>query len=133
MVKKHKPLSSRQKSFAELVVSGRPVGRAYEEAGYKARGASADAASSKLLRKKEVVKYMENLREITRSERVKTALEVKEGLSRLLNEAEGERDYAGYVSLAARLAKMEGFDEPEKHELKEEVRVIIGGKNDAGV
>lgn len=125
--KKDRPLSTQQQRFAELVVSGRPAGRAYEEAGYSARGDSADVSASKLLRNPKVEEYVAELRGRSRSASVKTAQEVKEGLSRLMDMAELDVDYNGYVQLANRLAKMEGFDEPEKIELDNDVRVIIGG------
>ena len=56
----------RQRRFAELVVEGVPAGRAYEQAGYKARGASADVEASKSLRKPKVAKLVEELREEAR-------------------------------------------------------------------
>lgn len=43
-------LNARQNQFVTLYTSGRPAGRAYEEAGYASRGAAADTAASKLLR-----------------------------------------------------------------------------------
>lgn len=57
-----KALNDRQRRFAQLVVSGRPAGRAYEEAGYDARGASADSAAERLMRSVEVAGLIEELR-----------------------------------------------------------------------
>jgi phage terminase small subunit len=56
-------LSDRHRRFAELVVSGRPAGRAYEEAGYASRGPNADAEASKLQKREDVAAYIESLRE----------------------------------------------------------------------
>ena len=61
-------LNDRQYRFAELVVEGVPAGRAYEQAGYKARGASADVEASKTLRKPKIKKMIEELREDAREE-----------------------------------------------------------------
>lgn len=47
-------LNERQERFCQLVVSGRPHGRAYEEAGYKAKGASADAQAARMIRNDKV-------------------------------------------------------------------------------
>lgn len=58
-----KELNDRQRMFAELVVSGMPAGRAYEQAGYKSRGAAADVNASKLIRNPKVSKFMAELRE----------------------------------------------------------------------
>lgn len=53
----------------------------------------------------------------SRTDTIKTAVEVKEGISRLLDKAEKAEDYGGYTQLANRLAKMEGHDAVEKKEL----------------
>tara|TARA_B110000305_G_scaffold78432_1_gene88228 strand:+ start:243 stop:443 length:201 start_codon:yes stop_codon:yes gene_type:complete len=42
-------LNDRQIKFVELVFQGHPAGRAYEKAGYKAKGKIADANASRLL------------------------------------------------------------------------------------
>lgn len=47
-------LNSRQQRFVELYTSGMAAGRAYEEAGYQARGNTADVMGSKLLRNAKV-------------------------------------------------------------------------------
>lgn len=51
-------LNPREKRFADLVIGGTPGGRAYEQAGYAARGASADTLASRLLRKIKVSAYI---------------------------------------------------------------------------
>ena len=68
------------------------------------------------------------LRGESRSTAVKTAQEVKEGLSRLLDIAEGDGDHTGFVALANRLAKMDGHDEPERQKVS--YKVTIGGYGD---
>lgn len=69
-------LSPREAAFVEAYLSGgkdgkpMPAGRAYEAAGYKARGASADTLGSRMLRKVEVSRYVEKRRiEIANAER----------------------------------------------------------------
>ena len=56
-----KELSTRQRKFVEIHATGVPAGRAYEQAGYKARGASADSAAAKLLRNDKVSEYLAKL------------------------------------------------------------------------
>lgn len=59
-----RPLNPRQRLFCEIYVSGRPAGRAYEEAGYDLKGARADESASRLLRTNvKVAKYVAQLRE----------------------------------------------------------------------
>jgi hypothetical protein len=49
--------------LCELIVSGVPAGRAYERAGYSARGAVADQNASETLRIPKVARYLQSLRE----------------------------------------------------------------------
>lgn len=49
-------LNERQERFCQLVVSGRPHGRAYEEAGYKAKGDFADQCAARMLSRNAKVK-----------------------------------------------------------------------------
>ena len=54
--------NARHERFAQLVVSGLPQSRAYIEAGYAARGNSAEASSSALVRDPKIVLRMGELR-----------------------------------------------------------------------
>jgi hypothetical protein len=56
-------LNDKQRRFCELVVSGTPAGRAYEQAGYTAKGDDADCCAAKLQGNAKVVAYIEELRE----------------------------------------------------------------------
>lgn len=56
------PITDRMRRVCELVVSGMPAGRAYERAGYTARGDVADQAASRLLGTVKVARYLEKLR-----------------------------------------------------------------------
>lgn len=58
-----RPINDRMRRVCELVVSGHPAGRAYELAGYSARGDAADACAAKMLGKAKVRHYLETLRE----------------------------------------------------------------------
>lgn len=49
-------LNSRQALFVEAYLSGMPAGRAYEKAGYKVRGNTADVQASQLLRNPKVAR-----------------------------------------------------------------------------
>lgn len=57
-----KPLTPRELRFVEAYVGGMPAGRAYEAAGYKARGDSADSNALRLLGKEKVVAAVESHR-----------------------------------------------------------------------
>jgi len=109
-----KKLSVQQERFCEFVVQGMPGGRAYEAAGYKVKGDSADAKAARLVGNGRVKDKIDELRAKTTSKVVKTATEVKEALTRLMDLAERDGDYSGFTQLSNRLAKMEGHDEPEK-------------------
>ncbi len=65
-MKKHEPLNPRQQAFADLVLAGTPAGRAWEKAGYQARGNAAEAAASKAMK-------TPRLREYLRTERARMA------------------------------------------------------------
>jgi phage terminase small subunit len=56
------PITDRMRRVCELVVAGMPAGRAYERAGYSARGDVADQAASRLLGTVKVARYLEQLR-----------------------------------------------------------------------
>lgn len=61
--KPERPLNDRMRRVCELVVKGVPAGRAYEQAGYTARGDDADVSACKLLRIPKVAAYLQTLRE----------------------------------------------------------------------
>ena len=61
--KPERPLNDRMRRVCELVVQGVPAGRAYEQAGYNARGDAADQNASQLLRKPKVAVYLATLRQ----------------------------------------------------------------------
>ena len=109
-----KKLNAMQEKFCQLVTEGMPAYQAYSKAGYKAKGAAARSNSSNLVTNQNIVDRLEELRAKSASNSVKTAQEVKEGLSRLMDSAEKEGDYSGFTQLSNRLAKMEGHDEPDK-------------------
>lgn len=55
-------VNARQRRFCEAVAEGIPAGRAYERAGYHARGRTANAAASRLLNEDAVFSYLSELR-----------------------------------------------------------------------
>jgi thioesterase domain-containing protein len=61
--KAERPINDRMRRVCELVVSGHPAGRAYELAGYSARGDVADQAASRLLGSVKVASYLTMLRQ----------------------------------------------------------------------
>lgn len=132
----NKPLSAQQKKFCELYVSGRPAGRAYEEAGYKAKGAKADESASRALsRNAKVIEYVEELRAECKSTAIMTATERMEWLSGVITTPLSEIDSKSlYCAEEVRsdgsyklkkvdpiramdiLNRMDGAYAPEKHE-----------------
>ena len=118
-------LTEQQKKFAEGKAQGMTGPEAVAHAGYLSKGKAARNQASRMMANDGVASLVNELREESRSKAVKSAQEVKEGLSRLLDRAERENDFTGFVSLAGRLAKMEGHDEPERQSL--EFVVNIGG------
>lgn len=61
---KIKPLKARQERFAQLVAQGIPLGRAYEEAGYRSRGHSAYVNSASLFQHPDVKARVAEIREL---------------------------------------------------------------------
>lgn len=132
----NRPLSAQQKKFCELYVSGRPAGRAYEEAGYKAKGAKADESASRALsRNAKVIEYVAELRAEVKSTAIMTATERMEWLSGAIQTPLGEVDSSSeYCAEETNtedshkikkvdplramdiLNKMDGAYAPEKHE-----------------
>jgi phage terminase small subunit len=51
-------LNPRQKSFADRVIVGTPAGRAWEQAGYHARGNAAEVEACKALKKPKIKAYI---------------------------------------------------------------------------
>jgi len=58
-----RPINDRMRIFCEGIMAGFPAGRAYERAGYTARGDSADQAASRLLGNVKVARHLASLRE----------------------------------------------------------------------
>ena len=93
------------------------------QAGYSPR--SAAQTVHRMIQKPSAQADLEDLRTKSRTDTIKTAVEVKEGISRLLDKAEKAEDYGGYTQLANRLAKMEGHDAVEKIEVGVQGRVML--------
>jgi len=142
----NRPINDRMRRVCELVVQGHPAGRAYELAGYQARGDSADQAASRLLGTVKVAAYIETLRaaasrkaEFSRDdlvqflvEVIKTPVsEVGEG-SRLaqkvkVDDAGMTVEMPGKMLAAKQLAEIMGWNKPQevKVDLSEKVADII--------
>jgi len=74
-------LNQRQRRFADLVLEGHAQGRAYELAGYKARGDSADVNASRLLGNARVAAYLAERRRVLLERSSTTAEAVIEELA----------------------------------------------------
>lgn len=117
-------LNERQERFCDLVASGLPGGRAYERAGYRARGASADAQASRLVRIGKVSKRIAELqatnRELASMERGEAIRFLEEVIEtpigevgpdhRLCQEYRETVDRAGVRKLVKMPAKLDAFD-----------------------
>ena len=88
-----KELSDRQRKFAHLVLKQVPAGRAYEQAGYKARGKTADEAASRLLSTNvKVQDYLEEMRAEARKAAQMEADELLVWLAEAIRKPVGEVD-----------------------------------------
>ena len=135
-------LNDRQRRFVELVVLGRPAGRAYEEAGYDARGAVADQAASRLLRNVKVVSYREFLRNQARESSQMSLDEMVAYLTNVLRTPVGAVDQnhplcQEYVHVQADDDEAEEemvdlFGDTVSSKPKKIIRVKMVGKLDAG-
>ena len=56
-------LNSRQIAFVDLVITGKPGGTAWEEAGYQARGNAADVQACRALKRPNIQAYLKSERE----------------------------------------------------------------------
>lgn len=141
-----RPITDRQRRFCELVVAGVSGGRAYERAGYTARGNAAEVEASKTLRKPQVAEYLEILRaaasakaEFGRDDLVKYLVEVittpvsevSEG-SRLAQKLKVDDsgmsvEMPGKLGAAKQLADIMGWNKPQevKVDLSEKLADII--------
>ena len=121
-------LTEQQKTFAEARAQGMTGEEAVNAAGYKSKGKAARVQCARLLANDSIVEYIKQLRGESKSKAVKSAQDVKEDLSAMMDTAREASDFTGYVSMATRLAKMDGHDEPERRKL--EIEVNIGGNSE---
>lgn len=136
-----KPLTDQQRRFCEFVVGGMPAGRAYERAGYIARGDVADQAASRMLGNVKVAEYLQRLRdeaarkaEFTRDdlvgflvEVIKTPVASVGEQSRLaqkvkVDDAGMTIEMPGKIQAAKQLAEIMGWNKPA------EVKVDVSEK-----
>ena len=111
-------LSERQQRFCDLVAAGTPAGRAYEQAGYRSKGAAADAQASRMLRFDKVAARIAELRADSAERAGITRERILEFLSEVIESAE-ERT-SDRLKAAENLSKMCGWNEPKKIEVKTE-------------
>lgn len=139
-----KGISDQQQRFLDFLMAGMPAGRAYEKAGYVARGAVADVNAARLLTNAKVKAAHAAMREeaaaragMTRDELVNYLVDVVrtpvgrvDATSPLAQE--WRMDEKGMtvkmpnkLMAAKQLADILGWNEPEK--VKVEYEVVIGG------
>lgn len=142
MAAKDRGLNDRMRRFSELVASGITAGRAYEQAGYDAKGVVADAAASRLLSNVNVSAFLKELRlnasdqaKMTRDELIDTlvsTIKSKPSEAHMDNplcevRMGAKAPYAAFPCKSKyvdRLCKMLGWDAPDKIEAKILVEVI---------
>jgi phage terminase small subunit len=120
-------MNARHRKFAKLYLSGVQMGRAYEQAGYDARGDAADKCASRLLKHDEVKKYIKSMNQNDDNRTILSIADRKELLTRIALANEGERP-SDAIRAAAELSKMDGAYEPERQE--QSVNITIGGKDE---
>jgi phage terminase small subunit len=117
-------LSAQQKRFADGVLSGLPAGRAYEAAGYKSRGDTADSAASQLLRNIKVSEYIENIKTKATNSLIISVTRRKEILSEQA-ERNDDETAADSRQAIAELNRMEGSYAAEKVEIGVQGGVLL--------
>ena len=139
-------LTNRQRRFAEFVVVGMAGGRAYEQAGYSVKcPQDADSLASKMSRNVKVAEYIAELRESAVEAAGMTRDEAVSKLIGIVNAKPSDASmdnplcdlrmgkagpYAAFpdkLRCFERLAKMLGWDGPEKFESTTEIKITIGG------
>lgn len=79
-------MNPRQRKFVEIyfsgIAKGLSAGRAYEEAGYTARGAAADSSAHKLLKNAEIAAYLKELQKAAKEATVMEAIDIMVFMSR---------------------------------------------------
>lgn len=118
-------MNDRQRKFAELVVQGRPASRAYQEAGYEARGNSAEALASKLLRHDKVSEYIEELRGEVRAASKFTRESKLEGIFEIYNNTKLDDPRVALAAIAEE-NRMTGDHAAERLQVEADVVVRIG-------
>ncbi|WP_018970363.1 hypothetical protein [Rubritalea marina] len=110
-------LLHRQRLLAQAKLEGLNDWEACLKAGYKpSTHQSACNQVAKLMKNPEFTTYLESLHKAAESVAVKTALDIKQDLSELMNDAKSEKDYRNYVAMAARLCKLCNYDEEPKEQ-----------------
>jgi hypothetical protein len=102
-------LTSRQESFCRLLVEGRSQRAAYIEAGYAARGSTADEAASRLAR---TVKVKARLTELQKEAAQQTEITVRDLVGKLngmFELAAATKNPSAGVSAVMGMAKLLGF------------------------
>lgn len=145
-------LNTRQERFAQFVAAGCSLQDAYEQAGYSCRGASASAKACRLLgeKGKPPTKVAKRVAELQAEANAKVEFsrdDALDMLGRILRSRPEEAAMdnplcelrmtkAGPVAVfpdktrcVERMARMLGWDEPERHQL--EVEVTIGGDTES--
>ena len=118
-------MNDRQRKFAELVVQGRPASRAYQEAGYEARGNSAEALASKLLRHDKVSEYIEELRGEVRAASKFTRESKLEGIFEIYQNTKLDDPRVALAAIAEE-NRMTGDHAAERLQVEADVVVRIG-------
>src|SRR5262245_6522377 len=102
-------LNAQQEKFARLLAEGMPQSRAYIEAGYKARGNSAEAHASALVRIRKVASRLNQLR----AENAKASKVTVQSITKMLIAAYDlsitEKQAGAATQAAMGLAKLHGF------------------------
>ncbi len=129
MKMRNSELSEKQRLLAEAKARGLTDLEACKAAGYTAK--THKSASNQVTRMREnegFRAYLSSLMEESTTNAVKSAQDVKEQLSGLMDLAAANEDFSGYTQMANRLAKMSGHDEPERQKIEFEVN--IGGSSE---
>jgi phage terminase small subunit len=115
-------LTAQQRRFVEGRAAGMPAGRAYEAAGYRAKGRAADAAASRLLAKTNVSAALAEVQSSTPE--IADKAERQRWLTDVLRGAIEDARLADRLKACELLAKI-GGDMVQRHQVEGAVPVTI--------
>lgn len=127
-----KPLTDRERRFADLVLDGLPLYKAYRESGYQSSNdQTASTCASRLVRRPHVAQYMERQKESMQKASELTRQSLIGKLARVIDRLDKDESYPLHRAVDQFTALM-GWDSPQKIELGagESLWELVNRRND---